>query len=297
MRVSVIISNYNYGRFLPLAINSLLSQTESVDEIIVVDDGSTDDSRAVLNSYGNAIITIHQDNAGQAAAISKGFAKATGDIVCILDADDVFFPDKTNLLKKIYQNHPDAGWVFHSLKHIAPNEASRSASFPRYENVSVRSVDQQAAIRKGRPSYEAPATSGLSFRREFIFPMFPLPHADSIYISDHYIKFYALAAGPGVHVAESMGGQIIHGDNLYTRTKFAANRGRLLTTTAFHLKQMVPELRKFCTKLMVEGAVSARLAGVYDEVSSVVNEYINTLPAREAFVARLRYWIKVCTQR
>jgi glycosyltransferase involved in cell wall biosynthesis len=92
LTVSIIINNYNYDRFLPDAINSAINQTYPHTEIIVVDDGSTDNSRDIIAGYGQRIIPIFQPNSKQAAAFNSGFAKSKGDIIIFLDADDYLFP-------------------------------------------------------------------------------------------------------------------------------------------------------------------------------------------------------------
>src|SRR5258708_5352000 len=91
-RVSIIVNNYNYGRFLPQAIQSALGQTYGNKEVIVVDDGSTDESRAVVESYGTRIRAIFKNNGGQGSAYNAGFAASSGDLIHFLDADDFLMP-------------------------------------------------------------------------------------------------------------------------------------------------------------------------------------------------------------
>ncbi len=90
-RISVIIPCYNYGRFLPDAVNSVLGQKKDglAVEIIVVDDGSTDDTAAVAQRLGSAIRYIHQENQGLSAARNTGIRAAKGDYLVFLDADDL----------------------------------------------------------------------------------------------------------------------------------------------------------------------------------------------------------------
>jgi ATP-binding cassette subfamily B protein/subfamily B ATP-binding cassette protein MsbA len=90
--VSVVIDNYNYGRFLGQAIESAQAQRYEPIEVIVVDDGSTDDSRDVLSRY-DGVVAVLKANGGQPSAINAGFDVARGDWVCFLDADDVLLPD------------------------------------------------------------------------------------------------------------------------------------------------------------------------------------------------------------
>jgi len=92
MKVSIVIVNYNHGRFLQQAISSALEQTYSNTEVIVIDDGSTDESSEVIKSYGNRIISILKENAGQSSCYFRGLAVTRGDLVLYLDADDFLYP-------------------------------------------------------------------------------------------------------------------------------------------------------------------------------------------------------------
>ncbi|MGL5078202.1 MAG: glycosyltransferase family 2 protein, partial [Waterburya sp.] len=95
--VSILINNYNYGNYLPFAIESAINQTYSNTEVIVVDDGSTDNSQEVINSYRDRdrrIIPILKNNNGQGSALNAGFAVSKGEIICLLDADDRWLPSK-----------------------------------------------------------------------------------------------------------------------------------------------------------------------------------------------------------
>ena len=95
--VSVIIPSYNYGRYIGEAIDSALGQTLPPLEVIVVDDGSTDDTPEVLAKYGDRIRVLRQQNAGVAIARNSGIAAARGELVAFLDADDVWLPRKLEL--------------------------------------------------------------------------------------------------------------------------------------------------------------------------------------------------------
>ncbi len=90
--VSIIINNYNYARYLPHAIDSALDQTFSPIEVIVVDDGSNDDSEEVIREYGDLITAIFKPNGGQASAFNVGLRHSEGDYVIFLDADDILLP-------------------------------------------------------------------------------------------------------------------------------------------------------------------------------------------------------------
>ncbi len=92
--VSAIIPNYNYARYLCDAVDSVLAQTYPKIEIIVVDDGSKDDSREILRRYGDRITAIFQQNQGVAAARNRGVAESSGEYIAFLDADDAWLPAK-----------------------------------------------------------------------------------------------------------------------------------------------------------------------------------------------------------
>ncbi|MBN1315744.1 MAG: glycosyltransferase [Anaerolineales bacterium] len=111
--VSVIIPVFNQGRYISQAIESVLAQTCSNYEIIVVDDGSTDDTRRVLEPYLDRITTIYQENQGSSVARNNGLEIAQGRFVVFLDADDTFLPDKLACQVAIANQDPSLG-VVHS---------------------------------------------------------------------------------------------------------------------------------------------------------------------------------------
>ncbi len=92
-RVSVVIPCFNYGRFLGPAIESVLAQTLQALEIIVIDDGSTDDTAEVANRFQGVVAYHHQINGGLCAARNHGIERAAGDLIVFLDADDLLDPD------------------------------------------------------------------------------------------------------------------------------------------------------------------------------------------------------------
>jgi glycosyltransferase involved in cell wall biosynthesis len=90
--VSIIINNFNYARFLGQCIESALAQTYSKKEIIVVDDGSTDNSQEIIRSFGSRITPFFNSNGGQYTALNTGFQASQGDWVMFLDSDDFLDP-------------------------------------------------------------------------------------------------------------------------------------------------------------------------------------------------------------
>lgn len=122
--VSVIIPNYNYARFLPQALDSVLAQSYSNFEIIVVDDGSTDDSKAILRSYGERIRWFEQQNQGVSAARNRGVKESRGQLIAFLDADDIWLPLKLERQVQLFLDNPKLGLVHCGLEEI--NETGQS---------------------------------------------------------------------------------------------------------------------------------------------------------------------------
>ena len=92
-RVSVLIATYNYARYLPQCLGRVLNQTRPPDEIVVVDDGSTDGTPELMKQFPE-VRYVYQQNAGKPAAFGRALSLSSGEIVCHLDADDYWEPDK-----------------------------------------------------------------------------------------------------------------------------------------------------------------------------------------------------------
>ena len=110
--ISIVVPTYNSARFLPTALASVLAQTSRDYEVLVVDDGSTDDTRAVVEAIGGPVKYLHQANQGPAAARNTGIEAARGGLVCFLDADDSWKPEKLAVQVEFMSRHPSVGLVF-----------------------------------------------------------------------------------------------------------------------------------------------------------------------------------------
>ncbi len=146
-KVSVIIPNYNYAHFISEAIDSVLSQTYKNIEIVVVNNGSTDNSMDVLTKYSKKIRLVNQENLGQSGARNSGLEMATGSYIAFLDADDKWDPEKIE--KQILLFSPKVELVYCGIKlfsqktqrvivsEIPTFKASCSDAFIEHPGVSI----------------------------------------------------------------------------------------------------------------------------------------------------------------
>lgn len=106
--VSVIIPTYNRGWIIKESIDSVFSQTFNAYELIVVDDGSDDNTSEILDSYGNKLRIIRQANQGVSAARNRGIIASSGEFIALLDSDDLWLPEKLDRQMSFFRNNPDA---------------------------------------------------------------------------------------------------------------------------------------------------------------------------------------------
>ena len=134
-RVSVVIPTYNYGHFVTEAVQSALTQTYPNLEVIVVDDGSNDDTAERLRQFGNQIIYIYQQNKGLSSARNAGIRRATGEWVAFLDADDVWHAEKiAKQLAAVGGDH-DIGLIGSLPAAVLPDKLP---GMPPVRNLGVR---------------------------------------------------------------------------------------------------------------------------------------------------------------
>ena len=130
--VSVLTGNYNYAVFLSDAIESVLAQTYTRFEMIVCDDGSTDKSCQVVEQYAQRdprVRLIRQQNGGQASAWNTAYRECRGDIICFLDADDRFLPEKLEKVVQGLRSYPESGFIGHRIYRISV-DGRRDDVFP-----------------------------------------------------------------------------------------------------------------------------------------------------------------------
>ena len=230
--VSVLIANYNYGRFVATAIESVLAQTYPHVEVIVVDDGSTDNSREIIDRYSGRVQAIYKDNGGQASAINAAFAASTGDIICLLDADDYYLPDKVEKAVACYQERDEAVYVFHPLQRVDINGVGLGINEP---------MDGSRWLDGKVKGFIAPPTSGLTFRRSGWEMLKPMPDGLSP-IADNYLKFVIMALARGYYLAEPLAVMKIHGSNMFSMGNWGSTRFPADIRIAVAIRSNFPKL-------------------------------------------------------
>lgn len=163
LRSAVVVTNYNYGAYVETAVDSALAQTRPVDRIIVVDDGSTDASREILERrYGsNPHVTLaFGENGGQMAAMKRGVDLADADIVFFLDADDEWKPGYVGKMMSVYDRRPDVDFVFSDMQMFG--NATRRMEFADRQLDLGYTAMATLYIQK----WYGTATSAISLRRK-----------------------------------------------------------------------------------------------------------------------------------
>lgn len=208
--VSIIINNYNYGRFLKQAIDSSLNQTYTDIEIIVVDDGSQDGSREIILSYGDRIVPVLKPNSGQASAMNSGFRISRGEIIVFLDADDYFLPHAVSTIVSHWK--PDIAQMQARLES-RDTVGNYIDLYPAPEITFDSGDVTSLLLTKGR--YNTTVTSGTSFSRAVLEKVLPIPEADFRISADGYLVSVVPFYGRVFSIDTPIGVRRKHGENLW----------------------------------------------------------------------------------
>jgi hypothetical protein len=213
MKVSVLMATYNYGRFIGDAIDSVLSQDYPGPlECVIVDDGSTDETSAAVARFGDSMHYIRQANGGQASALNRAFNECTGEIICLLDADDLWKPAKVRCVVDAFAASPEVGLVHHGLEKLFERSAE-TADFRVSPRAPADGDVSQIMFLRVLPWMFSP-TSGLCVRRKLCEVIFPLATGLSI-SADQLIAPVAALLAPVRYLPEPLGVYRIHGSNLW----------------------------------------------------------------------------------
>ena len=225
-RLSVVINNYNYADYLPEALDASLAQLQPDDEVIVVDDGSRDDSRAVLSRYRGrqGLRIIEQANQGQLAAVFNGLAAAQGDLCLLLDSDDFFLPGYLARMRRLSQGYPRVEFFF---------------SAPRPGGCSLQSVSTIEGLMAGMALVEGETgetrwgtwisgefvgtpTSGLALRRSLVQRLLAVRQAlpDILPVNSRMPLWLGIPRGSHMAFRLSADGIIVRGSSIAGARKY-----------------------------------------------------------------------------
>ena len=232
-KISVLMTNYNYEQYVEEAVESVMAQTVLPDEIVLVDDGSTDSSREIIEKlarrYPKTLKVLLSENGGQAAALNRAYAESTGDRIFLMDSDDTWVPEK---LETMLPYLDECGFVQHNL----------SLQGRPYRSFLVQAEHLHYMQQFGFADFFTP-TSALCFRRDVLDQIFPLPYADTLPIcADALITRLALHYSPLQTVDRQLGLYRVHGDNCWYTERF---RGQEYMGHVFDTLNKVLEDRGF----------------------------------------------------
>jgi glycosyltransferase involved in cell wall biosynthesis len=214
--VSIIITNYNYGRYLANAINSALCQGYSSIEVIVVDDGSTDHSEDVIKSYGSRILPLFKQNGGQASAMNAGFRQSHGEIIIFLDADDMLLSDTVQNVAEVFQTHPNVAKVMYRMEVINA-EGKLTGEIKPGLHLPLRSGDLRHQILSFPFDMTWMATSGNAFSAKVLQTILPIPEQDFPIMADFYLSHLAPLFGLAIFLPEVGAYYRLHSANNFAR--------------------------------------------------------------------------------
>ena len=215
--VSIIITNYNYGHFLKCAIDSALQQSHPAVEVIVVDDGSTDNSRELILSYGNRIIPIFKRNGGQASGMNAGFQQSHGKIVIFLDADDMLLPNIAQNIVQAFRVNQNVAKVMYRME-VIDAQGNPTGEIKPNPHLPLRSGDLRRHILSFPFDMTWMATSGNAFAAEVLQKILPVPEQEFPIMADFYLSHLAPLLGLAIFLPEVGAYYRLHHANNFARS-------------------------------------------------------------------------------
>ncbi len=230
---SVILSNYNGAEFLEEALRSVAQQNFEDFEFIVVDDASTDHSREIIRlvaeQFPDRITTIFKErNEGQAAGFNHGFRLSRGEVICFIDSDDCWFPEKLSMLARLVEANPGCAIYQHNLFKLVDGNVTDE----KFRDL-VQTGDLLGYTKRTRHFPYFVPTSGLAFSRSALESVMPIPPAFRV-CADGFLTRTTVCFGPIASTNECWGAYRVHGgNNVFENPEhdsFAYTNGLLIPT-------------------------------------------------------------------
>jgi glycosyltransferase involved in cell wall biosynthesis len=250
--VSIVINNHNYARFLGDAISSCLDQNYPEKEIIVVDDGSTDNSREIIDNYGDTVSRIYKANGGQGSAINEGFLRSRGELILFLDADDIL---ENDVLAQSVQFWDGEATKLHYRLDVIDQTGSVIGQDPKADVLLPHGDLKNKLLARGH--YITPPSSGNIYSRKFLQTVMPIPAEPFRRAADSYL--YTLAALHGEIIAlPRVGGKYrMHGGNGFFKKRRFSTQQDLIGTLQRH-ERCLALMDKFTTERGLEKTYSPK---------------------------------------
>jgi glycosyltransferase involved in cell wall biosynthesis len=214
LAVDIVIDNYNYDAFLAAAIESALAQTHERVGVIVVDDGSTDGSRELLGEYSDRVEVVLKENGGQASALNAGFERCRGDVVIVLDADDLLHPEAAARVAAAFSADGALAKAQYRMDTIDAEGRSTGAIKPP-PHLMMPSGDVRADELAFPFDLTWLAMSGNAFRRDALERILPIPEPPFRICADWYLVHLTALLGPVASLQEVGASYRVHGTNSY----------------------------------------------------------------------------------
>lgn len=215
-RVDVIVNNFNYAPYLRAAIDSALAQTHPGTRVIVVDDGSTDESPAIIRSYGDRIRAVFKANGGQASAMNAGIESAEGDVIIFLDADDTLEPQATQEVADAFAREPGLARVHYRLGVVDSEGRGTGETKPPGRLGLAHGDLTTATLRTPFDAAWLP-TSGNAFAAWALRRISPIPEDQYRLCADWYIVHVSSLLGPVAAIDAPLARYRMHGANGFSR--------------------------------------------------------------------------------
>ncbi|MEZ0264843.1 MAG: glycosyltransferase family 2 protein [Phycisphaerae bacterium] len=218
MRTSIVITSYNYDRYVRAAIDGALAQSHPATQVVVVDDGSTDGSPEVVRSYADRAVVVCKTNGGQASAFNAGLAACDGQLVCFMDSDDLIYPHTmARAVAAVGPGHAKVHWPLDII------DADGRATGDVMHRHDLAAGDVRPAVLAGGPAaYNWPCTSGNAWTRTFLDRVMPMPEAEYRIGPDVYLAALAPLFGEVARLDAPGGAYRIHGHNNTFKEPFDA---------------------------------------------------------------------------
>jgi glycosyltransferase involved in cell wall biosynthesis len=286
--VSVLISSYNHDIFIQKCIDSVINQNYSPVEVIVVDNDSKDKSQAILESFGNRINVIFQDNKGPMGAFNTGFAASSGEIICFLDSDDFFFPEKVSRVVETFQTYPEISWFYHALNVVDKRGSSLNLTpIKRTGKLDIRNYIK----RSGLFPVGITNDSGVCLDRKIFEKMYPLPEETLLSVSDRYIKVVASSMTEGYFEDQPLAGLRVHGLNFLSgsqRDKTFSMLKKITISEAYWMSKYWPQLRRFANRSIGQGIGLFHRTGEIDAYhEKLMNVYLSSTSIQDKLEIKL----------